>query len=98
MLLVVVGYIVAVQELSEAVHGLAMFMRSKACLPMMLGIGILLCYSRLYGSDMLWSMIIPPEEEPILHTIRRISEESLEILGIPLSYSLRCSTAGTDSP
>ena len=76
--------------LSEALEGLAQFVRSKAFITMLAGVGMLLVYSRLYGSEQyIWSLFI--EEPGPRYIAKRLSEESMELM----SYALMLISAGS---
>ena len=68
--------------LSEALEGVAHFVRSQSFVAMIAGLGMLLVYSRLYGSGHLWSLFI--SEEGPKYIAKRLSEESTELLGYAL--------------
>lgn len=66
----------------EALEGVAHFVRSQSFVAMIAGLGMLLVYSRLYGSGHLWSLFI--SEEGPKYIAKRLSEESTELLGYAL--------------
>lgn len=76
--------------LAETLEGLAQFVRSKAFITMLAGVGMLLVYSRLYGSDrFVWSLFI--EDTHWRYIAKRLSEESMELM----SYALMLISAGS---
>lgn len=80
--LVILFWRVWKRGLSEALEGVAHFVRSQSFVAMIAGLGMLLVYSRLYGSGHLWSLFI--SEEGPKYIAKRLSEESTELLGYAL--------------
>ena len=74
--LVILFWRVWKRGLSEALEG------SQSFVAMIAGLGMLLVYSRLYGSGHLWSLFI--SEEGPKYIAKRLSEESTELLGYAL--------------
>ncbi len=88
-LVVLFGYIWR-RGIPEALEGVAEFVRSKAFITMLAGVGMLLVYSRLYGSDkFVWSLFI--EEPHWRYIAKRLSEESMELMSYALMLISACS-------
>ena len=80
--LVILFWRISKRGLSETLEGVAHFVRSQSFVAMIAGLGMLLVYSRIYGSGHLWSLFI--SEEGPKYIAKRLSEESTELLGYAL--------------
>ena len=64
---------------SEALEGLAGFIRSRFFVSMAVGMALLLIFSRLHGSEQfVWSLFIKNWQD--CYTAKRLSEETMELL------------------
>ncbi len=69
----------------EILEGLAGFVRSRCFVPMVVGMGLLLVFARLYGSEsIVWSLFIDNWEDR--YTAKRVSEETMELLAYLLVF------------
>lgn len=87
--LVCLFYVVWKRGLDETLEGLAQFVRSRAFITMLAGLGMLLVYSRLYGSDkFMWRFFI--EDQHWRYVAKRLSEESMELMAYALMMISAC--------
>lgn len=68
----------AAGNLRETVSGLARFLASRAGTVMLLGLALLLCYSRLLGMTGIWTSILG---DGYVRTAKNAVEETTELLG-----------------
>ncbi|MGN0908771.1 MAG: hypothetical protein ACI4NA_04050 [Succinivibrio sp.] len=63
---------------SGIVPGLCAFARSSACPVMAVGLALLLVYSRLFGSHLIWQYLVWDDDTHF--AVRRMVEESIELV------------------